>query len=175
MEVLESVVPPPPSTPSAAAAASPSSAKEKKETSEEAADGAEDAVPEPAPTFVPPVVVKPAADLDVFEDELRGYRLLKAAGVNNDQRMQILTLTSNSVRRCRLCSEIPKKAATRQGVPHAVLHDGWGERPWDEEATGALQTGRRLLTTTETVPEEGEAVDEEEALLTQEQDASVLE
>ena len=35
--------------------------------------------------------------LGFFEDELRGFRLLKAAGLTNDQRTQVLTLTSNEV------------------------------------------------------------------------------
>ena len=88
-EVIEGPLSPPAAgTPKAGAAASPSSAKDTKEPAED--EGAEGAtVPEPIPV---PIVVKPAVALGFFEDELRGYRLLKAAGLSNDQRMQILTL-----------------------------------------------------------------------------------
>ena len=94
-EVIEGVLPAMPETPKAAAA-SPSSAKEKKETAGD--DGEEAAPQEEQATTAPPLPLKPAAQtVGFFEDELRGYRLLKAAGLSNDQRMQILTLTSNSV------------------------------------------------------------------------------
>ncbi|CAE7798029.1 unnamed protein product, partial [Symbiodinium necroappetens] len=147
----------------AAAAASPSSAKEKKET---AGDDGEEAVPqEEQATAAPPLLVRPAAQtVGFFEDELRGYRLLKAAGLSNDQRMQILTLTSNSVafEKIRQAlralfgdSEEAKQHALR---PHRrrgiwwtdeaawnpsvgwgeeeawLVDDGWGEWAWDEEA-----------------------------------------
>ncbi|CAE7817945.1 RE1 [Symbiodinium sp. CCMP2592] len=35
--------------------------------------------------------------LDFFEDELRGFRLLKASGISYQERQQVLTLTGNSV------------------------------------------------------------------------------
>ena len=35
--------------------------------------------------------------LDFFEDELRGFRLLKASGISYPERQQVLTLTGNSV------------------------------------------------------------------------------
>ena len=61
--------------------ASPSSAKKKE-------DDAED---EPA------TAETPAKDTGFFDNELRGFRLLKAAGITYAERQQVLTLTGNSV------------------------------------------------------------------------------
>ncbi|CAE7194809.1 GIP [Symbiodinium natans] len=138
-----------PSTP-----ASPSSAKatEKKEE-EPAADGAGSAEP----------VKEPGGDDEVhrhlgfFEDELRGFRLLKAAGLTNDQRMQVLTLTANVVSfdrirqalRALYDEEDPSaKHARRKGVWYAsedweedVLWQGggddwlWEDWAWDDETS----------------------------------------
>ena len=38
-----------------------------------------------------------ASPADYFSDELRGYRLLKSAGINHSERQQVLTLTGNRV------------------------------------------------------------------------------
>ena len=162
-EVLEGALPAATETPKSAAAASPSSAKEKKET---AGDDGEDAAPqEEQATAAPPLLVRPAAQsVGFFEDELRGYRLLKAAGLNNDQRMQILTLTSNSVafekirQALRALFGDAEEAKQHAIRPHRrrgiwwtdeaawnpssgwgeeeawLMEEGWGEWAWDEEA-----------------------------------------
>ena len=163
-EVLEGVLPPTPVSPKAAAAASPSSAKDKKEATDEG-DDAEAAPQEEAATSTPPLLVKPAAPtVGFFEDELRGYRLLKAAGLNSNQRMQILTLTSNSVafekirQALRALFGDPEEGKQHALRPHRrrgiwwaedspwppssgwgeeeawLMDDGWAEWSWDEEA-----------------------------------------
>ncbi|CAE7836823.1 GIP [Symbiodinium sp. CCMP2592] len=71
--------------------ASPSSAKkeEKDDDGEKAAE---------SPTTPIPVVPRDGIKtLDFFDNELRGFRLLKAAGVSHSERQQVLTLTGNSV------------------------------------------------------------------------------
>ena len=76
--------------PSSSTPASPSSARPGADAEE--TTGAEKP-PEPEP--LPPPASSKDQNLGVFEDELRGFRLLKAAGLTNDQRMQVLTLTRN--------------------------------------------------------------------------------
>ena len=86
-----------PSRKPASTPASPSSAPAatQKAAEKEAAEESPQADAEPSTVPVDPE----ASDvgLGFFEDELRGFRLLKAAGLTNDQRMQVLTLTSNAV------------------------------------------------------------------------------
>ena len=86
-----------PPTRLASTPASPSSAQaagtkvDEKEAAEGATSMAADAGAEPGEHDLA------ASGVGFFEDELRGFRLLKAAGLTNDQRMQVLTLTSNEV------------------------------------------------------------------------------
>ena len=142
-----------PTSPPAAATASPSSAKEQaaKESTEEASDLPE---PPPEPERAAPLSVPRPSSVGFFEDELRGYRL--AAGLNNDQRMQILTLTSNSVafERVRqalraLFGDLEEtghhRPSRRRGLWWAeeawpswadeeawLVDDAWGHWPWEE-------------------------------------------
>ncbi|OLP88877.1 hypothetical protein AK812_SmicGene29731 [Symbiodinium microadriaticum] len=84
--------------------ASPSSAKKKE-------DDAED---EPA------TAETPAKDTGFFDNELRGFRLLKAAGITYAERQQVLTLTGNSV----AFEKIPAQLlATNGTTDHEFDHD----------------------------------------------------
>lgn len=126
---------------------------------ESATPAAESTTQEAAPTMVDISMEK-----DFFGDELRGYRLLKAARLSHHERQHILTLTANSTRFVEI------RRALRTLFADGENHDDGGRRrnvwwaehegPWDwtevdglDKKTGGLLTRRPtgLVATTSTM------------------------
>ena len=156
--------------------ASPTSAKKKE-------DDAED---EPA------TAETPAKDTGFFDNELRGFRLLKAAGITYAERQQVLTLTDNSVAFEKIRQALralfdESEPSLRRAKPRNYWlegedldswghgDDGWYETSWDD---GWEDEEAYWQWPEETQPDENEDTepkDEEESALTaQESEASVL-
>ena len=122
--------------PSSSTPASPSSARPGADAEE--TTGAEKP-PEPEP--LPPPASSKDQNLGFFEDELRGFRLLKAAGLTNDQR--VLTLTRNvvSFEKIRQAlralfdeSDLSARQPRRKQAWYAGDRFwGWDEWSWEDE------------------------------------------
>ncbi|CAE7799825.1 unnamed protein product [Symbiodinium sp. CCMP2592] len=82
-----------------------------------------------------------AESVGFFEDELRGYRLLKACALQNQERQQIPTLTQNSTKFVSVRQALRTmfdEGWEQTRKPHqSAYNDGWDDWSWEQEAEGA--------------------------------------